>query len=291
MGVARRKVLVVGGARFVGPLLLELLTKSGDDVTVFNRGGHKTEYPGVRFVKGDRKEGFGMIAKDKFDLVVDMCAYHGEDMERLIAEVKFDFVVYFGSVAAYAQPVIYPINETYPLGEWFWGDYGKGKGECEKVLERSKVKYASLRPTYVLGVANYMDRENFIYKALREGRVLTIPGDGRALTQFVFADEVAKSLFLLCQKKTEGAFNCVGDDYITLTDLVEQMAMISGTKPEIQFDPSLDRGNGDEKIFPFDNENFLFDNSKIKQVIGVTFTPLLEGLKRDWEGYYKNNLK
>ena len=40
-------------------------------------------------------------------------------------------------------------------------------------------------------------------------------------------------------------------------------------------------------FFPFSNENFVFDNEKIKKKLGVKFFPLLAGLKRDWEKHYK----
>ena len=107
------------------------------------------------------------------------------------------------------------------------------------------------------------------------------------MTQFVWAENVAKSLALIAEKKIEGAFNCAGDESITLKGLVEEMAKIAGKEPNIQFNPSTDGKKFNESEFPFANENFIVSNEKIKKT-GTTFTPLLKFLKNDYEEYYKN---
>lgn len=281
----KETVLVIGGSRFVGPYLLELLTKSGANVTVFNRGLVTTKYQNVSFVQGDRHTDFNLLKSKKFDVVYDMCAYRGQHTEKLLQEIQFDFLVHFGTVASYQLPITYPIRETHPQGVWFWGEYGSGKAECENILQKSGKKYASLRPTYILGANNYMNRERFIYDKLLKDQKFLVPGNGRALTQFVFVDEVAKSLFALGENKTEGAFNCVGDEYISLVTLLEEMGKIVGKSPQIEFDETHDRGAWDDAVFPFANENFLFDNAKISDQ-GIKFSPLIERLKKDWDEWY-----
>jgi nucleoside-diphosphate-sugar epimerase len=282
-------VLVIGGSRFVGPYLLDLLRGAGADITVFNRGTFSREYPNVTYIQGDRHHDFSKLDGMKFDVVLDMCAYVGADTKQLLAEVDFNFLVHFGTVASYGLPTTFPIPETHPQGEWFWGGYGSGKAECEDVLLKSGRPYASLRPTYILGEKNYMDRERFLYSHILAGKPLQVPGNGRALTQFVFANEVAEALFALGREQIPGAFNCVGDDAITLVELLEQMGKIANKTPVMMFDHEHDRGLWDDSVFPFANENFLFDNSKIK-ALGVKFAPLLEHLQSDWLNYYQRQL-
>ena len=54
------KILIIGGSRFVGPLLVNLLQKKGHKLTVFNRGTILENYPpSIKYVKGDRDKGFG----------------------------------------------------------------------------------------------------------------------------------------------------------------------------------------------------------------------------------------
>lgn len=47
------KAIVIGGSRFVGPYLLELLQTDDQDVTVFNRGNHLIDKDQIKFIQGD----------------------------------------------------------------------------------------------------------------------------------------------------------------------------------------------------------------------------------------------
>lgn len=282
-----QNIIIIGGSRFVGPLLIEKLLARGHKVTVLNRGRIKTAYPrGISFIQGDRNDGFGI--RDHFDVVIDMCAYNGRQTETALQELTFDFFVHFGTVAVYRKSETFPLRETSPLGEWpVWGDYNRGKIECEEVLEQSGRRCAVLRPVYISGPKNYADRERFIYAKIKHGAPLTLPGNGRALIQLVAVQDVAESLALLAEKKLEGAFNCAGDDVVTLKGLVEEMANIVGKESVIQYNPHTDGEKFSAQEFPFANENFICSNEKLKSA-GIAFTPLSLMLRRDYESYYKN---
>lgn len=281
------KVLIIGGSRFVGPLVLEKLLAKGHKVTVFNRGNIETEYEkDVAFVRGDRDEGFKDVRR-RFDVVIDTCAYRGEQTERALRELNFDYFLHFSTAAVYQKSEIFPLTEQAPLGPWpVWGGYNQGKIEGEKFLEKSGVSYSSIRPVYILGPKNYVDRERFIYSKIKRGQGLILPGNGQALVQFVFSNEVAKTIVLLVEKRQEGAFNIAGDEVITLKGLVEIMAEIAGKEAKIEYNPGADAENFNENQFPFANENFILSNEKIKK-LGISFAPLLERLKQDYETYYK----
>lgn len=283
------KILVIGGSRFVGPYILDLLLKHNHEVTVFNRGQLNVNYsPKITFIQGDRTKKFGI--KKKFDVVIDTCAYTGAHTRRALKELNFEHFVNFSSVAVYQDPVLFPVHESAPLGGFeIMGAYGKGKVECEKVLQKSGVKYCNIRPTYILGPKNNLEREHFIYSHLLKGKKISIPGNGQALIQFVFADEVARSIVYATENRLTGSYNCVGDECLTLTNLVQQMAKIAKVKAIIHYDLKADGVNQSRSDFPFANQNFVFSNEKIKK-LGLSFIPLLEGLKRDYQKYYKHTI-
>ena len=53
------KTLIIGGSRFIGPLIIKELKKKHHSITVFNRGNIKKEFgKGVIYVQGDRDKGF-----------------------------------------------------------------------------------------------------------------------------------------------------------------------------------------------------------------------------------------
>ncbi len=280
------KVLILGGSRFVGPYIVDALLKGGHELTLFNRGKVQTKYgEGVKFVKGDRDKGFDV--KGHFDAVIDNCAYTGAQTKSALTDLDFGFFLHFGTAAAYKRSGMFPLTEESPLGDWpAWGDYNKGKAECEAVLKESGVKYASIRPVYILGPKNYIDRENFIYSRIAKGTPLRIPGNGEAVIQFVFAKDVAAAITLLTTKRIAGAFNCAADGGITLNGLVDEMGKLVGKRPVVEHAPDRDGALWNDEEFPFGNENFFCKNDKLKG-LGVEFTPLLEGLREDYKGYYK----
>ena len=131
------KILIIGGSRFVGPLIIDKLVEKGHDITVFNRGKTKSQYNNVNFVQGDRRNGFNI--KDSFDVVIDACAYKGDHTKKAINELNFDFYLNFGTVASYKKTNKFPLTEDSEIGEWpYWGDYNTGKVECEEILKSSE---------------------------------------------------------------------------------------------------------------------------------------------------------
>lgn len=279
-------ILIIGGSRFVGPLLVSKLLMKGHKITIFNRGKIKSSYEsGVKFIQGNRNDGFNI--KDNFDVVIDMCAYNGLHTERALNELSFYFYVNFGTAASYRKTNNFPLGEDSPLGSWpLWGSYNKGKVECEEVLRRSGINYATIRPVYILGANNYVNREKFIYSKIKNKSPIILPGDGEAKIQFVFVEDVANSIAILTEKRIKGEFNCCGDEIITLKKLVEEMGKIVGIKPILKFSLNADGEKFNENEFPFANENFFCTNKKIKD-LGVKFTLLFKGLKQDYEDYYK----
>lgn len=157
------------------------------------------------------------------------------------------------------------------------------------VLRGSRIKYATIRPVYILGKANYIDREHFIYSRILRRSPLVLPGDGKAKVQFVFAEDVADSIVLLTERKSEGAYNCAGDDVVSLVELADMMGKILSVKPIIKFNPATDGANFNEEEFPFANETFICSNNKLKK-LGIVFTPLEKGLREDYDNYYKGIL-
>lgn len=280
------KILIIGGSRFVGPIVVEKLAGRGHSITVFNRGLMHQEYAeGIRFIKGDRKDGFPF--SEYFDVVIDTCAYEGTDTERVVKGLKFDFLVHFSTAAVYEKPETFPLTEESKIGDWpVWKDYNRGKVECEEVLQNSGIAYASLRPVYILGPRNYLNRELFIYSRLKKRLPIVLPGNGEAVIQFVFIEDVAEAMVLLTEKRLAGAFNCAGDEMVTLKRLVKEMGNIVGEKPVIEYNLAADGEIFNSAEFPFANENMILNNRKLKG-LGIEFTPLFSGLRRDYENYYR----
>jgi nucleoside-diphosphate-sugar epimerase len=279
------KFLIIGGSRFIGPVLVKKLLSAGHELVLFNRGILGKTPDGAEHVKGDRNNGFSGV-EGHFDTIIDTCAYNGEHTRQAIEALDFDFFLHFGTAAAYEKTGSLPYSEDDPLGPWpIWGDYNKGKVECERVLESSGIDYASIRPVYLLGPDDYTGREQFLFSKIEKGEEIIIPGDGKARMQFVFSDDVAEAFALIGQKQISGAFNCAGDDVVDLITLVKKMAEAAGKEAKIGFNPDANGINFNQAEFPYANEEFRVTNDKIKN-LGISFRSLDRGLKENYDSFY-----
>lgn len=281
-------ILCLGGSRFLGPVLINNLLRRGHQITVINRGTSPIIYEKpVQWIQADRdcvmpKLGF-------YDVVIDTCAYQRRQLEVLFTKVECDLFIFVSTVAVYQKSGFFPLLEDHsPLGDWpIFGEYNRGRVGCEIFLAKNSAKYASVRPVYILGPNNYLPREAFIYNRLINGLPIILPGDGQAIIQFVFVDEVAESIIQIAEKKAQGAYNCVGHEMITLRSFVERMGDIAGVKPEILFNAKANGLFHQPEEFPFANESFICSNQKVKK-LGVEFHPLLKRLQHDFETYYQS---
>lgn len=67
------RILIMGGTRFIGVYLTQLLVTQGHEVTLFNRGNKPAPAEGVKQIKGDRTSSTDLqqLAGLDFDAVFD----------------------------------------------------------------------------------------------------------------------------------------------------------------------------------------------------------------------------
>ena len=151
------KVLVTGGAGYIGSVTTELLLDAGHDVVVFDsleRGHREAVDPRARLVVGDLRNRDAIsraVADAKPDAVIHFAAYAlvGESMTR--PELYFENnvigalnladamlragvgrIVFSSTCATYGQPERVPIAEDTP--QWPQNPYGESKLLIEKAL-------------------------------------------------------------------------------------------------------------------------------------------------------------
>jgi nucleoside-diphosphate-sugar epimerase len=86
------RVLVLGGTRFIGPLVVKRLIAQGHKVTVFHRGQTEAALPpGVQHLHGDRqrfadfREEFKRLGPG---VVLDMCAFTEQDAQAAVSVLE-----------------------------------------------------------------------------------------------------------------------------------------------------------------------------------------------------------
>jgi UDP-glucose 4-epimerase len=160
------KVLVTGGAGYIGSVTSELLLNEGHQVTVFDnleRGHREALDPRATFREGDLRDAeriAAVMAETKPDAVMHFAAYAlvGESMEK--PEIYFrnnvvgglnladamlragvGKIVFSSTCATYGQPDRVPITEDLPQRP------ANPYGESKLAFERALIWYEKLRGT------------------------------------------------------------------------------------------------------------------------------------------------
>jgi UDP-glucose 4-epimerase len=151
------KILVAGGAGFIGSCCTEILLDNGHDVLVYDSlvKGHRAAVdPRAEFVQGDLRDKDKLVQVMKtgdFDGMIHFAAYieAGESMEKpgkyfennvaaglhlvqAAAETGMPKIVFSSTAATYGTPQSVPIAETAPTAPI--NAYGESKLMFEKIL-------------------------------------------------------------------------------------------------------------------------------------------------------------
>ena len=163
------RVLVIGGTRFIGPVVVRRLHEAGHDVTVFHRGQTEVNLPKkVAHIHGDRmllaahQEAFKKLRPD---VVVDMAAFTQQDAlatvsafrgiaGRLVVissqDVYRAYGRFHGGEPGVLEPV--PLTEQAPLREQLYLYRGTGRelDGYEKILVERTAMSSDMLPGTVL---------------------------------------------------------------------------------------------------------------------------------------------
>lgn len=116
-----------------------------------------------------------------------------------------------------------PLDENEkpnPLSYYAWS-----KLEGEKIVQSSKLHWAIARTVLVYGIVDNMSRSNIVLWAkqnLEQGKTINVVDD-----QFrtpTLAEDLADGCILLVKKKAQGVYNISGKDFLSILELVHQVA-------------------------------------------------------------------
>jgi len=134
-------ILEMGGTRFVGKPLVEILRAQGHDLTLFTRGKQGLPH-GVEHIRGDRSQAQDLepLRDRSFDVIIDSSGRTLDDSRSVLTVTgapRHRFL-YVSSAGVYAAGDQWPIDEDSPLGP---ASRHAGKADTEAWLFTTMEEY------------------------------------------------------------------------------------------------------------------------------------------------------
>jgi len=269
-----KRILVTGGAGFIGSHLCERLVLDGHDVVCLDN-----------FFTGTKKNISHLLDRSNFELLTH------DITQPLMLEVDWIF-----NLACPASPIHYQYNpvkttkvnvlgalhmlglakrvrarvmqastsevygdpEVHPQKEEYWGNvnpigrrscYDEGKRDDETIffdyLRQNKVDINVIRIFNTYGPRMRPDDgrviSNFIMQAIR-GENITVYGDGSQTRSFCYIDDCVRGIDTLVESDYAKPLNIGSDRLVTIDELADMIIAISGKRITKEYDPTKPQG-------------------------------------------------
>ena len=263
------KIIVTGGAGFIGSNLAdELILKNHDVVIIDNLSTGKIDNinKDAKFYKCDitnREELHSIFSSEKPDVVFHLAAQinvrnsisnpvHDANVNVLgsinLLECCREFnsrIIYSSSGGAvYGEPKYLPVDENHSVSPL--SPYGVSKYTVEKYIELYSylynIQYTILRYGNVYGPRQDPSGEAGVVAIFTDNilknRQLTVFGDGEQTRDFIFVSDVVNANILALEKNVQDVFNIgtgiktsVNDIIYSLEKILDKKAVINYTIP------------------------------------------------------------
>lgn len=268
------RVLVTGGAGFIGSHSVDLLLAQGKQVVVLdNLSSGRVDnlnlaHPSLEFIEGDILE-YPLVVDlvNSCDAVLHLAAI--ASVPQSIAEPIYTFqvnvqgflhvleavrhakrpmrLVYASSAAVYGDAAVLPCDDAMPLLNDLLSPYAVHKKQNEEYAEL----YARLHGTQSLGMryfnvygsrqqpdSPYSGVISRFMDAYKREAELTIFGDGMQSRDFIQVSDIAKANVLALESDHTGAMNVATGNAQTLLQLIEYMELAGGRSAKRNFKPA-----------------------------------------------------
>ena len=301
------KVLVTGGAGFIGSHVTDVFLDAGHEVWALDdlsSGRRENLRPEVRLVVADIRspEAARLVESGSFEVMCHLAAQM--DVRRSVTDPRFDADVNVGGFlnlleaarnsgvrkvvfsstggAIYGEQDVYPAPETHPTRPV--SPYGVSKASGELYLGYYRAQYGL--ESVALRYANvYGPRQNphgeagvvaIFSERLLRGETCIVNGTGQQTRDFVYGPDVARGNLLAATSDVEGSINVGTGIETDVNRLYALLAAAAGTDRPAKHAPAK----------PGEQMRSSVDPSRAAEVLGWRPTVALEeGLRRTVEWF------
>lgn len=218
--VEPKRILILGGTRFIGPHQVKYAVDRGHEVSIFTRGRtqppfyHET-FDRIEQLTGDRNDDLSALEGREWDAVIDNSASVPRwvrDSAGLLAD-RAERYLFVSSISAYADFETVGITEDYPVAqledptvdEVTGETYGGMKALCEEAARDAFGEDAIIvRPGLIIGPGDNTDRWTYWPVRIdRSGEVLA-PNSPDDPVQNIDARDLAEWIVRLVEEPGHG---------------------------------------------------------------------------------------
>lgn len=240
------KLLILGGTRFLGRILVEDALTRGHELTLFNRGRTNAHlFPEVEQIRGDRTESLDPLAGREWDAVVDVATFIPR-VARLSVDAlrgRVGRYVYISSISVYADQSVPPVEGARvaaledPDDESI-DSYGALKAVCEQLAQNTYGGHALvIRPGLIVGRHDPTDRFTYWPVRVAEGGPVLAPGTPADPVQFIDVRDLAAWTLDAIERGLGGVYNATGES-TPFGEFLDACRAATGSDAEFTWVPS-----------------------------------------------------
>lgn len=317
-----KNILITGGLGFIGSTLAVRLVELGANVTLVDSmlpeyGGNLFNLRGiedkvhVNFSDVRDEHSMNYLVQKK-DIIFNLAGTlsHVDSMQDPYTDLEINCraqlsilescrkynrdvkILFAGTRGQYGKAQYLPVDEKHPQCPTDVNGINNMAGEWYHILYHNVygIRTASLRLTNTYGPRHQMKHSrqgviNWFVRQAIDGEEIKLYGDGKQIRDCNYVDDVVEAFLLAgLSPKADGEIFNLGGSHLSLKEIVELIARISGSK-KYGFIPFPE---GSKKI---EIGDYIADYSKIKKTLGwEPKVDMEEGLRKTVE-YYNENKK
>ena len=292
-------ILLTGTTGFIGSYLLDaLIEKYGRDqvIVLTSKPTNKCHFILHNNYNFDKdfffNEGFSNIKTIiHAGAFVPKSTTESEDIEKCNSNINNTYALIFAELPSLKNFIFISSVDVYGYENQITENsiekpislYGHSKLYCEQLISawasQNNIKHQILRIGHVYGPGEekYQKVIPITMQQLFRNEAIQLWGEGKDIRSFIYISDVIQAILKSINlENSSGIINIVGQEQITISELINKIIVISNIPA------TIDKINSSTQP-----RDLIFDNKKMKELLHIPNVNLDQGLSLEWD-YMKN---